>query len=100
MIEAQDAVTAERIDGGDCDFLIAAEAGQDIGRWILVPVDFASVQRGRSGRNIGKVEPFDPIDLGDLATRSKARRLLAWDVIRVLDEHCLASRYPFLLGEF
>ena len=100
MVEAQHAHIAERIDGRDRDILVGREYRQDVGRRLLVPIRFARIERRRRGRGIGYVEPFDPVDLGDLAAGGEARRLLARHIIGVLDEDRLAAGDPFLLDEF
>ena len=100
MIEAQDALVAERIDGGDDDVLVGGEDRQDVGRRLLVPVDLAAVERRRGGRGVRDIEPLDAVDLGGFAARGKARRLPPRQVFGVFDEHRLAAGDPFRPDEF
>ena len=100
LVEAQHPHIAERIDGGDDDVGILGEDRDEVDGGLLVPVDFAGVERGRRGRGVGDIEPFDPVDLDHLAAGGKARRLLARHIVGVFDEHRLVAGNPFLLDEF
>ena len=80
-------------------FLSFLSIGEEVGRRHLDDVDLALQQCIDRGRRVADGEPFDAIDLGDLAAGQHRGRLVARLVLRVLDVDDLLAGLPFVLLE-
>jgi len=56
-------------DALDLDVLVLGQQRHQVGRHHLPPVDLAGIEGGGGGGGVRDVEPFDAIDLDDLAAR-------------------------------
>src|SRR5208337_5276736 len=69
LVEADHAHRAQRVGVLDPDVLVLGKQRNQVGRQHLPPVDLAGVERGGGGGGVRDVEPFDAVDLDDLAAR-------------------------------
>ena len=98
MVEAHHERRAERVGVGDRD--LGAKRRDEVERRVLPPVDLAGAERRGGGGVIGYVEPFDAVDLGDLAAGGPVRRFPARHIIGVPDVDDLVARAELALDEF
>ena len=100
MVELDHDRTGERVDPSDRDRGVRGEHGDDVERRVLPPVRLAGIERRSLGHRVGDVEPFDAVDLDDLAARRPARRLLARNVVGILDVDDPVPGLELLLDKF
>ena len=96
-VEAHDDLAAQRVPAEQRDVLVGLQQREEVGRRGFDQVDLAGQQRVRGGGGIGDGQPFDAIDLGDLAAGQHRGRLAARLVARVLHVDDLLARLPFVL---
>ena len=77
-------------------FLSSGEQRQEVVRRRLDDVDLAVLQRIDLGLRVGDPDPFDPIDLGELAAGQAGGRFAARRAHAVAGEHDLLARLPFV----
>ena len=99
MVDAENALRAERADVLHFDVLVRLQQRQQVGRRNLDEVDLAAVEGLDRRLGVGQHHPFDAVDLDDLAAGEAVRRLRPRHIVGVLGEHHLAARNPFVLGK-
>jgi hypothetical protein len=96
VVEAGKADAAERIVDLHDDAGLVLEQRQLVDGRGLEIVDLAGQQRVHRRRLVGEIQPFDAIDIGDLAAGGGRRRLVARHVVLELGVDGLGARHPLV----
>ncbi len=100
MVEPQHCRAAQRVGLFDCDVRVSGEQRNQV-RWRgLPPIELAGAEGRRGGGVIGHINPLDPVDLDDFASRGPVRRLVARHVFSILDVDCLMPGLKLRRDEF
>ena len=95
-VEAQHVGAAEMVGDADLDVLVLLQHRQEVVRHQLNHVDLAREQRIDRGLAVGDGDPFDSVELGDLAAGQARRRLAARLVVGIADVDDPLARLPFV----
>ena len=96
VVRAEGVLVAERVPVDELDVRLALEQRQQIVRRRLDVVDLAGEQRIHRLLVVGDRQPFDAVDLDDLAAGKARGRLRARLVLVELDVDRLVARLPLV----
>jgi hypothetical protein len=95
-VEAEDVGVAERVGREDLDVLVLLQDRQQVVRGRFDHVDLAGEQRVDRRLAVGDGQPFNAVELGDLAAGQARRRLGARLVVGITDIDDLLAGLPLV----